>query len=376
MSLGSSPVRLLLVSLFSLGLFVFLWFRERNGGIGYKRMLHGNNGSPPRLRIMVGDSGMKSLNLDINQEVTTTFPSIRYLMESKNLLVLVDDLKMCHPIDKQNLEGGSSEELTAYLKQNCPKLKKRIRTGRFGRICMYLCIGINILALIFSLVHLLEIPERLNGQLRNSMSYQEMALELESLEIYISEQTIREMEEYDAEYALEYGEYYQDNPTASKVLDLLYWEGAGVYDEEAGIWTPSPSGVYWFDMEYMDVSRMYTDFLNGVAALDDTLTFSNITEDCSRVDLESGEGLVIVGFDYLGKHYEFAAKYDYGWFDVEILRELALILDSDADPENLWYSLDGQALYLYYGTAEQAELLKKKTGTFWLEPVNNPLYNG
>ncbi len=373
---ATRPVTLLLLSLLWLGIHLHQWHRNRSGGVEYKRLLRGNNGVPPEIRVIVEQTGVKTLNLSSTQEITTPFSSLRYVMGSKNLLVLVDDLKMCHPIDKRNLEGGSAEELTAYLKQNCPKLKKRIRTGRLGRIARYLCIAISILALLISLAHLLKIPEKFSGQLHNAMSYQQMAQELEILDIHISDQAIRELEAYDAEYAAEYGDYYKENPRASKVLDMLYWEGAGIYDSETGLWTPSVSGVYWFDMEVFDVSRMYTDFLTGVDAMDEVLTFSNISEDHSSVNWETGTGIVTVAFDYCGKTYYINASFDQDWFDPLVLTHVARILDQDTAPEKLWFTYDGQALFLYYGTTEQAEILEKKTDAIWLDPVNNPVYGG
>ena len=373
---ATRPVTLLLLSLLWLGIHLHQWRRNRSGGVEYKRLIRSNNGLPPEIRVIVEETGIKTLNLSSTQEVSTPFSALRYLMESKNLLVLVDDLKMCHPIDKRNLEGGSAEELTAYLKQNCPKMKKRIRKGNLGRVAQYLCIVICVLALLVSLAYLLKIPEKLSGQLHNSMTYQQMAQELEILDIHISYQTIQELEAYDAEYAAEYGDYYKDNPRASKVLDMLYWEGAGIYDSETGLWTPSSSGVYWFDMEVFDVSRMYTDFLMGVDAMDEELTFSGISEDYSSVNWETGTGIATVSFDYCGKTYHINASFDQDWFDPLVLTHVARILDQHTTPEKLWFTYDGQALFLYYGTTEQAEALAKKTGAIWLDPVNNPIYGG
>lgn len=370
---GTRPMTLILLSLFWLGALGFRWYRERSGGIGYKRLLHSSNETPPLIRIILDDSGMKTINLTINQEVTTQFAALRYMMESRNLLVLVDDLKLCHPIDKRTLEGGSREELLAYLRENCPKLKKRIRTGWFGRISQYLCIAVAILALLISLATLLHIPEKLSGQLTNDMTYREMAEELAPLGIAVSDQAIRELEAYDVEYAAEYGEYYEENPYSSKVLDMLYWEGAGFYDEETDIWMPSASGVYWFDLEVSDVSCMYTDFFSGLAAMDESLSFFNVSQDFSSVDWESGTGIVTVSFDFESQHYEINLTFEQAWFDPLMITHAARILDQDAAPEKLWYAPDGQALYLYYGTAEQAEMLGKKTGTIWLDPVNQPL---
>lgn len=371
----TSPLILLVLSLVWLGVHLLQWHRGRKGGLDYKRLLRSNNGVLLRQMILVEESGIKARNPDTEREYTDTFDAVRYMMESKQLLVLVNDLKMCYVFDKANLQGGSRDELVAFLREKCPKLRKRIRNGTLGRISKILCVAVTILALVFSLAHLLHIPEKLSGQLTNDMTYQEMAEELAPLGISISDQTIRELEAYDAEYAAEHGDYYRENPYASKVLDMLYWEGAGIYDEATDIWTPSPSGVYWFDLEVYDVSCMYTDFLNGLNAMDESLEFSNLSQDFSSVDWESGTGIAKVSFDFDSQHYEINLTFDQDWFDPLMLTHVARILDRDPSPEKLWYSLDGQAVFLYYGTADQAESLEKKTGAIWLDPVNQPLYS-
>ena len=109
-------------------------------------------------------------------------------------------------------------------------------------------------------------------------------------------------------------------------------------------------------------------------ALDEGITFTNITEDYSSVNRETGLGIATVSFDYNGKTYHINASFDQDWIDPLVITHIARILDQDEAPEKLWYCYDGQALYLYYGTLEQQELLETKTGNYWLDPVNNPIY--
>ena len=228
------------LSLVYLGSLLYPSFRNRNGGVGYKQILRRNNGEIPRNILMLGQSGIKTVNPDLDKDTSVPLNSIRRLHESKNLLILEDDLGLWHILNKRTLEGGSRDELVAYLREHCPKLKKHIRSGRFGRLARILCMVLCVLTLLLSLFYMLEIPARMSGQLSNSMSYQDMAAELEIAGIHISDQAIRELEEYDANYAAEFGDYYRENRIASKVMDLLYWEGCGIYDEETGEWTPPP----------------------------------------------------------------------------------------------------------------------------------------
>lgn len=350
-----------------------LW-RNRDGGLVYKQVLHQNGGQAPQQIVTFTQTGVRSANPLRDSFIEDSYADVRYLMESKNLLILVTKLKMCHIIDKGNLEGGSCQDLMAHLRTACPRLKKKIRKGRFGRIITGFMWIMLVLGTVIGVCRLTQLPARLSGQLSNRLSYEEMAAELEPLGIHISQQTIRELNDYDAQYAAEHGEYYAQNLRASKVADLLYWEGCGVYDEETWEWTPSQSGVYWFDLEVMDITSMYTLFLTGVDAMDEELSFPNITEVHSQADPESGKGIVTVSFDYLDQTYTINARYNYDWFDTDVLREVATILNSDEDPSDLWYSFDGQGVLLYYGTQEEARALEQKTGLYFLDPVNNQLY--
>lgn len=363
---GTSATTLLILSLFWLGLFAFRWFRNRDGGVDYKRLIHNNGDQIPCQRVFVGEFGVRTLNESTGKDVTDTFDSIRYAMESKNLLILVDHLKLCHIIDKNTLQGGSSQELIAYLRENCGKMKKNVRSGKFGRIVKYLLIGLNAAALLASIAVMLHIPEKLSGKLTNDMSYREMAAALESCDIHITDQAIRELEEFDAQYALEYGDYYKDNPGSSKVYDLLYWEGGGTFNEDYTVWTPSRSGVYWFDMEVLSVDRIYTDFLSGISAMAPELNITDVTEYYNKVNWDDGTGIITFQFSMNGQVHEITATMQQDWLDLNAMYALGEILRADQDPQDLWYIAHGQGILLYYGTQAQMKELSRLTGlTFY-----------
>jgi len=366
---GTSALTLLLLSFFWLGLLMFRKFRDRDGGLDYKRLIHNFGDQVPAQRVYVGSFGIRTVNESNGKEVADTFDSIRYCMESKNLLILVDHLKLCHIIDKHTLQGGSSEALLSYLRENCGKMKKKVRTGKFGRFVKILLICLNILAALLSAAVLLHIPEKLSGQFTNRSSYREMALALEACDIHITDQTIRELEEFDAQYARESGDYYRDNPYDSKVYDLLYWEGCGVFNEDYTQWTPSESGVYWFDMEAMFVDRMYTDFLSGIGAMAPELNITDITEYHNKVNWEEGTGIITFQFSMNGRIHEITATVQQDWLDLNVMYALGRILREDTDPQNLWYNLDGQGILLYYGTEAQVRQLKKLTGLEFYECI-------
>lgn len=339
------------------------YFMNRDGGKQYKRSLYQNNGNIPHNTIILGESSITTHNLDTDSKLLTAYTDIRYLTESENLLGLVTNLKLVHLIDKNTLSGGSREDAIAMLRQKCPKLKKRIRTGVFGRIINILLCIVMIGGALWSGAVLLKIPQKLSGQLSNDLSYREIAAEFSQLGITITDQAMLELEDYDREYAQAYGDYYRENPDANKALDLLCWEGCGIYDEDTWNWTPSTSGVYWFDMEVYGLDTIYSDFLRGIDAMDEDLSFTGIAEDYSNADFESGTGTVSVSFGHEGEIHHFTAQFYMDWFDMNVLYEVGAVLASDQHDEDLWYTFDdGQGILLYYGNADQARQLGKLTG--------------
>lgn len=376
-----SAKKILIVSLFSLGVVVFSWLRNRDGGIQYKRMLRSNNDQVPHYLITIDENAVTLKNLYSEKETPYSFTDMRCIMESARLLVLVDDLKTAYVIDKTTLTGGSRDALVCFLRKQCPKLKKRIRKGGLGRILWYLMRIFPILMLLASLAVLLHIPEKLSGQIAGNMSYEEIAEELRPLGIEISPEAIQELNQYYEENRLD---ILSDGTTMA--LNLLCWEGQGrfekhVFYQEGPVeaydwdWTPSTSGVYWFDLEFIEFGDAYTKFLKGISAMDSSLSFTNVAEDYSNASILDGQGKIGFSFDYLGNHHELVAEFNHDWFDGAMLYEVGKILNRDEDPKNLWYFCDGQGVLLYYGTEEEAEALERKTGLIFLDPVKNRLYS-
>ena len=270
--------------------------------------------------------------------------------------------KSCMILEKQWLQGGTPDEFLQFFLHHCPNLKKKKAKGvTFGKWTQRLLIILAAIGTVIALFHLTGLAPF--GRLNNKLSYQEMAEEIRPLGITISQQTIDELEAYDAEYRIQYSEdYYVNTESNTKIIDLLYWEGIGIYDSENGEWTPSDSGIFWFDIEVWDASAIYSNFFRGLNALHPEVNFTNVQEDYSRVDTETGIGTVGLSFDLNGKHYEMDAQYYYDWFDQNILFEILSILRTDENPENLYYVNDGQAVFLYYGSTKEVKQLERKTG--------------
>lgn len=353
--------------------------KNKDGGVLYRQFLYPNDGKPLHYSLSFEVDGIHQKNADTGNEKVHGYEHIVSLMESTNMLIPVLDVNLILFIDKRTLTGGSRDELVAFLRANCPKLKKRIATGRLGHILQVLILIAFAVGMILSCAIVLRVPEKLSGQISNRMSYEEIAAELEELDIHIDPAVIEEITQYEAEYFDDNPLLYYDYP---KALNLLCWAGQADYEEDVfysapGIkafdWrvVPSTSGVYWFDTEVINLASIYTDFLICVDAMDEELAFTNITENYGGVSFLSGTGTVSLSFDYLDEHYALEAEFNGDWFDTDMLFAVGRILAADSDPQELWFTHDqGQGLLLYYGTEAQAAALEQKTGIAFYDTVH------
>lgn len=375
----SSIIMFWLLTAYAIILQLVQHHKNKDGGVLYRQFLYPNDGKPLHYSLSFEADGIHQKNADTGNEKVHGYEHIVSLMESTNMLIPVLDVNLILFIDKRTLTGGSRDELVAFLRANCPKLKKRIATGLLGRIMNYLMLTAIIVGSIWGCAIVLRVPEKLSGQISNDMSYQEIAAELEELDIHIDPAVIEEITQYETEYFDDNPLLYYDYP---KALNLLCWAGQADYEEdvfysapgiEAFDWrvVPSTSGVYWFDTEVINLDSIYTDFLICVDAMDEELAFTNITENYGGVSFLSGTGTVSLSFDYLDEHYELEAEFNGDWFDTDMLFAVGRILAADSDPHDLWFTTDlGQGLLLYYGTEEQVTALEQKTGITFYDTVH------
>lgn len=359
------PYYFLGLSLFYLILFFLR--NPKNGTVQYKRMLLENDGQPQHMVIHLNSDGIECTDFRNGNRYNYSYTHVRSLIDSPNLLLLTMSHNTCLILEKRWLKNGTVQELTDFLFSKCNNIRrKKLRKPTLGKWLNRILTGLLIAGSLWALANLPQISlwDKLTGKLHNDMSYRQMAQQLLDVDITISEQTIKELEAYDAQHAAEYGEdYYTSNPYASKVSDLLYWEGSGVYDEETWEWTPSTSGVFWFDTEVWNVDSIYTDFFSGLSAMNPELRFTDVHEDYSYADIEAGTGNVTVSFCYESVPYTLEADYLFDWFDSDILYEVGRILAADNKEKDLYISYNGQAIVLYYGTAAQIRKLERLTGS-------------
>ncbi len=216
-------------------------------------------------------------------------------------------------------------------------LKRRVRKGKFCGILMKVNSLLIAVALLISLIAMIAHPIQMARKLPDSMTFQEIAEELKPLGVNISQATPDEI--------VQYGDFEE------KALNLVCMEGMGTYDFETWEWIPSTSGVYWFDLEVINVDSMYSNFLRGVAAMDPELEFTDIYETYDPSDLEKGIGPVQFGYTYCGVEYTCQVTMRYDWFDLDALAQVADTLSRDKSKKDLWYAEDGsQGILLYYGS--------------------------
>ena len=141
----------------------------------------------------------------------------------------------------------------------------------------------------------------------------------------------------------------------------LLWDwGAGSYDYETGIWTPTSDIVYAFDAEVYDIDHMYELFLLGVQAIVPEITITDITEDLSQMD-GSLEGKRSVSFLCNGHPYQFEFDSLGDWINGEILPLMNQVLEKEHCPYRLCEIQDqyDQMVILIYDTDEKAAFMKQ-----------------
>ena len=277
-------------------------------------------------------------------------------------------------LDKRTLSGGTLEELRNHLLTNCPKLKKRkMQTGNGYHIRHWIVVALFILCVVLSLIQWISGGEAFgrygynpyeesygaSENWRNEMTYAEIAANLESLGIEgITDEMVNLLQN-------EWDESPEDSRMyIDKAASLLTAVGCGSWDPETWVWTPSSSNVYAFDMEFMNIDTMYTEFLQGVSALGNgDLDFVNIEENLDKVDWENGSGSRSVKFEWQGSNSYLSAEMMSDWFDFSVADDLNILIAARCNGKQLYFGSDGyQMIYVFYCTPEWAENFMTATG--------------
>ena len=182
---------------------------------------------------------------------------------------------------------------------------------------------------------------------------------LESLGLQVPEETAASVRSSMEEYGM------YDLVEESRYTWVLTDMGAPTYDEEWNV-TGYAADVFWFDFEGFDISTDYIDILNGMLALAEGSCLDDVTdirEDMTDADWESGRGTVTVSLRWKGEPYEWDMGMYNDWIDVSVLGIVNPLLEQEGSQEYFYATGDnGQGAIVFFCTQEWAEQFTQKTG--------------
>lgn len=156
----------------------------------------------------------------------------------------------------------------------------------------------------------------------------------------------------------DYPEVIMSEGSLNKMTLLLTSIGSGVYEFKTATWTPSSKHIFSFNMKAHDIENMYGLLLKGIETISDgELIFTNVSEMSNS---EIGIGNQIIAFDLNEKHYEFEAKINYDWYDVNIIPFLNKITKQTS--KQLYFLTDAyQQVIVFYKDETWAKQFEKVT---------------
>ncbi len=345
------------------GIILFSYLRNKKGNTRYQQILTSNNGSPAHLGYTFLEDGIHINNTNTNGTHLIPYSQIRNIFETNNLFLLILEHRQLLAISKDSICGGPVCTFTQKLLDAATNVKKkRVKTLLPGKIIHRIFIVFSICCVLLAVwwsAPLQNLREN-RRPINQNTDYRQIAAELETLGIHvIDEDLIQELEEFDASY---WPGYSPDG--TEKYISLLSWVGMGTYEEDTLEWTPLECGVFWFDAEAFDPGNMYTDLLCGIRALDkNILCFSDIQEDTTSVDWDSGTGTQKVSFYWNGQQHTLTASVDYDWYDLSFLDRLNEIIKDNADGKQLYFAWDlGQGFLVFFGDPQWASRFESATG--------------
>ena len=317
----------------------------------YRKLLDSNLGNQPHLVAVMDDSGVRIRNLNKGKHFELTFDQIAGALRSK-WFVHVYNENRCAVInfDLRAMTEGSGDELVARLQERGCKVRKLRNARWLARLAQIASVLYIVLGLMFS-VTFTDVSEMPN-QYVPAMDVRTAASALEELGIGgITEEIIAEIEPYAWE-------------GSNAVPALLSYVGFGEYDDETWDWSPAGNGVYAVDMEFLDVSRMYTDYLAGIEDIGGgELDFENVEEDIWLGHLGLGLGWKEVSFTLNGRDHTLRPFMTMDWLDIGFVNKIAAIVDRADTGKRLYFLYDGDTMfYVFYRNPEWAARFEAMTG--------------
>lgn len=140
--------------------------------------------------------------------------------------------------------------------------------------------------------------------------------------------------------------------------------GLGVWDYNAGTWVATSKQFYAFDAEFPDAAHMYEHYFAGLESItsDPKLTFRFL--DYLNVQVNDGQGTMVVYFLVNGGIVEYNAQVDSDWIDMGIQRAVNDFLEL-LGVEKRFYSIEAsQGGIVFYGTETWTRAFEEATLCF------------
>ena len=202
-------------------------------------------------------------------------------------------------------------------------------------------------------------PGVISGDVYGRVPLEEQVEVLKSLGLHVPGKTVVSIRSSMEEYGMY--DLVEESPYTWLLTDM----GAPTYDEEWNV-TGYAADVFWFDFEGFDISTDYIHILNGMLALAEGSCLDEVTdirEDMSDADWESGRGTVTVSLRWKGEPYEWDMEMYNDWIDVSVLGILNPLLEQEGSQEYFYATGDnGQGAIVFFCTQEWAEQFTQKTG--------------
>lgn len=317
--------------------------RERDGGKGYQKFLEESGGIPVRNLLYIRETGIRCRNPETEKDMQITYSEITSITRTKSLFILNLANGKTTLLNHRTLTGGTADELEQWLREQTGITK--IPRPVDNRIFRKATIGVAAIGLVLAL----SLEANLFAPRPKNTTVSQATQVLAELGIRVPEVDEEMWEEVPPEYMVE---------------ELLYLAGMGEYDFDTFEWSPATSGVYTFDLEFFDVGNMYTDFLRGVEALSGgELEFTDVVEDDSHVDMDSGMGWKEVTFSFDGRTRTIRAELIYDWFDPSFANAIAELTEDNQTGKRLRFYFDGyQVAYVFWGDDAWAREFSRATG--------------
>lgn len=223
-------------------------------------------------------------------------------------------------------------------------------------VCLLALFGI---AIVRAALTKKDEPGVVSGDVYERISLEEQVKVLKSLGLHVPEETAASVRSSMEEYGMY--DLVEESPYTWLLTDM----GAPTYDEEWNV-TGYAADVFWFDFEGFDISTDYIHILNGMLALAEGSCLDDVTdirEDMTDADWESGRGTVTVSLRWKGEPYEWDMEMYNDWIDASVLGILNPLLEQEGSQESFYATGDnGQGAIVFFCTQEWAEQFTQKTG--------------